>query len=121
MKILIVEDDDERRGLLKKYLQNNAIEVLVAQDGYEAMTLLKSYKVDLIMSDANMPGMDGYILAKRAKSDPDIKSTPFFLYSSKQIPYDNIDLAMELGADRCLVNTEIKDIGEEALSFLNKI
>lgn len=118
MKILIVEDDDDRRGLLKKYLQSNSIEVLVAHDGYEAMTLLKSYKVDLIMSDANMPSMDGYVLAKRAKKDPDIKDTPFFMYSSKLISRDNINLAIKFGVDKCLINSEIVDIGNEALQFL---
>jgi len=121
MKILIVEDDDERRGLLKKYLQSNSIEILSACDGYEALILLKSYKVDLIMSDANMQGMDGYILAKRAKKDPDIKSTPFFLYSSRRISDINIDNAKELGVDKCLINTEVTEIGKEVLNYLSKL
>jgi len=119
MKILIVEDDDDRRKLLKKYLQSNAVEVFSARDGYEALVLLKKCRVDLIMSDANMPGMDGYHFAGEAKSDPNIKDTPFFLYSSSYIPRSNIELALELGADRCLVKNEINEIGEEALHYLN--
>lgn len=120
MTILIVEDDNERRGLLKKYLQSNSIDILSACDGYEALLLLKSYKVDLIMSDANMQGMDGYILAKRAKKDSDIKSTPFFLYSSKLISDRNIENAKELGVNKCLISTKIEDIGREVLNYINE-
>lgn len=119
MKVLIVEDDNETRLLLKKYLQSNSVEVITAQDGLAAMTILKSHKVDLIMSDANMLGMDGYVLAKRVKRDADIKMTPFFLYSSSSLPPSNVELAFDLGVDRCLPQKEIQDIGNAALDYLN--
>src|SRR5216684_4252673 len=102
MIILIVEDDERRAQDLRNYMQTRSVKVLLAQDGYEAMTLLNSHKVDLILSDANMPAMDGYILAKNVKKDISMKNTPFFIYSSRELPEDNRNLALRLGADRCL-------------------
>jgi PleD family two-component response regulator len=120
MTILIVEDDSQRAKDLKKYLQSKMVDVLLAQDGYEALLRLKQYKVDLILSDANMPFMDGFVLAKNVKANSETKTTPFFLYSSRYIPEDTKDLAFELGVDRCLEETNTNKIGEEALIYLRQ-
>lgn len=119
MIVLIVEDDDERAKELQLFLQTKLTKVIRAHDGYEALIILKKHKPDLILSDVNMPAMDGYRLVKRVKENESTKSIPFFVYSSSPISDDNKELALELGADRCLNNTEIDGIGSEALSYLN--
>ena len=116
--ILIVEDDRHRALTLKKYLQTNSVEVLLAEDGLEAMTILRTEKPDLILSDANMPGMDGFALARNVKSNETIKRLPFFLYSSKRLPDDNTSLAYRWGVNRCIMNEDIEEIGYEALAYL---
>lgn len=119
MKILLVEDDEERADELKKYIQSKTVSVLVATDGYDALQLLKTNKVDLIISDANMPFMDGYILAKNVKKD--FKTTPFFMYSSRYLPESNRELALEMGADKCLKSIKPEEIKNEVMAYLETI
>lgn len=115
MNILIVEDDEDRAKELKQYMQTKSIRIITARDGMEALMILRKQivPIDLILSDSNMPAMDGFRLAKEVKK---LFTTPFFLYSSRRITEDNKNLAMELGADHCLDNTEIDGIGSEALT-----
>ena len=113
MKILIVEDDAKKARQLRDYMQSKSAEVILAEDGYQAMNTMKDQQFDLVMSDANMPYMDGYVLAKNVKKE---FRTPFFMYSSSEIPPDNKELAKRFGADLCLVNTGILEICTEALS-----
>lgn len=114
MIILIVEDEESRAKELKNYMQTKSIRVITARDGMEALIILRKQNVDLILSDSNMPAMDGFRLAKEVKK---LFSTPFFLYSSKQITDDNKELALGLGADHCIDNTEADGIGSEALTI----
>jgi len=115
MRILIVEDDVDRGMALKDFMQTKSVQVFSAQDGFEALKILKTQKVDLILSDINMPYMDGYVLAKNVKHEESTKGIPIFMYSSRLIPDDNRSLVIELGADRCLNNINTAEIGEEAL------
>jgi len=117
MIILIVEDEDKRAKELQSFLQTKLTKVIRARDGYEALIILKKHKPDLILSDINMPSMDGYRLVKRVKEDEKTKAIPVFIYSSSRISDDNKELAMELGADHCLDNTEVDGIGSEALTI----
>jgi len=117
MIVLIVEDEDNRAKELQSLLQTKLTKVIRARDGYEALIILKNHKPDLILSDVNMPSMDGYRLVKRVKEDDKTKAIPFFVYSSRPLSRDSKELAMELGANHCLDNTEIDGIGSEALSI----
>ena len=121
MTVLIVEDDLTRALTLKKYLQMNSIKVITAEDGFGAMKILENEVPDLILSDANMPGMDGYSLVKNVKSDEHTKRIPFFLYSSRNIPQDNEQLAYRFGVNRCITNIDVDEIGHEALLAFNAI
>ena len=117
MIVLVVEDEDERAKELQSYLQTKNTKVIRAHDGFEALIFLKNHNPDLILSDINMPGMDGYRLIKRVKENEATRSIPFFVYSSRPLSSDSQDLTKELGADHCLQNTEIDGIGSEALSI----
>ena len=118
MLILLVEDDVDRLKALKDCLTSSNVRVLTAQDGYEAMTMLKTNRVDLIFSDVNMPYMSGYALAKNVKDDKDTKAIPFIMYSSRPMTDDNKELAMEMGADGCISGTEPKDIRDGAMAYI---
>lgn len=117
MIVLIVEDEDNRAKELQSFLQTKKTKVVRAKDGFEALIFLKNHIPDLILSDVNMPGMDGYRLIKRVKENESTRSIPFFVYSSRPLSEDSQDSAMELGADHCLQNTEADGIGSEALSI----
>lgn len=64
--ILIADDDTATRDLLKRALESDGHRVTVAADGSEALELLKRAVVDLLMSDVQMPGVDGIRLAAEA-------------------------------------------------------
>ncbi len=80
MKILVVDDSSLMRNFAKGSLQtlklNNVTE---AGDGVEALAELKKGKYDLILSDLQMPNMDGLELLKAVRSDIGLKNIPFII------------------------------------------
>ena len=69
-RILVVDDEDVLRDMLGDALRLSGFEVLEAADGSKALTLLQKEAVDLIVSDVNMPGMDGTETLQRIRAMP---------------------------------------------------
>ena len=69
-KILIVDDDKDIHELINRILSSNGYRVEVASDGFEAGTNILRFKPDLMILDLFMPGMDGFQVCKRIKTDP---------------------------------------------------
>ncbi|MEO6223331.1 MAG: response regulator, partial [Vicinamibacterales bacterium] len=67
VKVLVVDDEQDARDLLKRLLSDCAAEVLTASTAAEAMTLLESEKPDILISDIGMPDVDGYGLLKMVR------------------------------------------------------
>jgi CheY-like chemotaxis protein len=65
--VLFVEDDRQVRDSVFEILRFHGFEVLVAEDGYEAIRLLVEFPVDLMFTDVVMPGLSGFELAEQAK------------------------------------------------------
>ena len=59
LRILLTEDDDDQRALFREILTEAGYEVLEARSGHEALELLKRERLDLVVLDIQMPGMDG--------------------------------------------------------------
>ena len=93
--ILVVDDDDRIRCLLKEYLNENNFLVSTAQNSEEAKIKLNHFKFDLIVLDVMMPGQSGYELTKEIKND---KSPPIILLTAKG-EVENRIKGLELGAD----------------------
>ena len=73
-RILLAEDDDSMRSFLAKALKRAGHEVIDADNGLDALTLLGESGFDLLLADVVMPGMDGIELARRAaKEQPGIR------------------------------------------------
>ena len=80
MKILVVDDSSLMRGFAKGSLKNLKLNnVTEAGDGVEALAELKKGKYDLILSDLQMPNMDGLELLKAVRSDIGLKNIPFII------------------------------------------
>ena len=93
--ILIVDDDNRIRNLLKEYLNDKNFLVSTAQNSEEAKTKLTHFKFDLIVLDVMMPGQSGYELTREIKGN---NSPPIILLTAKGEVEDRIK-GLELGAD----------------------
>ena len=81
-RIMIVEDDKNLRRLMEAVLTQNGYHVVPASDGQEALDLLESVYVDLIISDIMMPNMDGYTLTRELRDAN--YSIPVLLITAKE-------------------------------------
>ena len=97
-RILIVEDDDMLRDVMKDILQSETHEVLPARDGREALELFEDFCPDLIVSDISMPRMDGFTLLAAIREKP-IGATVPFLFTSALTDRSNVNRARRLGMD----------------------
>ena len=81
---MVVDDFSTMRRILRKILKDLQFkEIIEAENGVEALRLLKSNKVDLIVSDWNMPTMDGLELLNRVRADERLKGIPFMMVTAE--------------------------------------
>jgi two-component system chemotaxis response regulator CheY len=78
-QILAVDDSVSMRQMVAFTLKGAGHDVTEASDGSQALNLAKSKKFDLVLSDVNMPNMDGITLTKELRSLPDFKFTPILI------------------------------------------
>lgn len=99
-QILVVDDDVEMLALLERVLSDNGYRPFMARDGTEALELLETRQIDLILSDVAMPGLNGYQLCQRVKSSPQPgwALIPFIFISARTLASD-IRYGKSLGAD----------------------
>ena len=97
--ILVVDDREVDRRLLRKMLESRGYEVEEAADGEEGLEMVKLHKPDLIIADTLMPMMDGFGFLRNIKKDESAKSIPFILYSAVYTSQRDEKLALLLGAD----------------------
>ncbi len=93
--ILVVDDDDRIRELVKEYLNKNGFIVSTGSSSGEAKTQLEYFKFDLIVLDVMMPGQNGFELTKEIKKNSNI---PIVLLTAKGEVEDRIE-GLEIGAD----------------------
>jgi two-component system chemotaxis sensor kinase CheA len=81
-RILVVEDSITSRTLITSILSAAGFQVQAATDGIEGYTLLKSEPFDLVVSDIEMPRLDGFGLTERIRKDPALKDIPVILVTA---------------------------------------
>lgn len=111
MKILIVDDCRSTRKLLGLYLISNGYEVSFAENGIEAVERLGTEDVNLVVTDLNMPYMDGIELLKTIKADPAHSHIPVLVVTTEQDPEER-ERALSAGANGFLV----KPVSAEAVT-----
>jgi two-component system sensor histidine kinase/response regulator len=100
MKVLIVDDIETNRKLLRVNLEAEGLETFEASDGIEALMALEHQKADAIISDILMPHMDGYQLCQEIRKDNRFENVPFIFYTSTYTSPGDEKLAINCGADR---------------------
>jgi two-component system chemotaxis response regulator CheY len=83
MKILIVDDDKTTRKLLGLYLKSKGFEVLQAENGLDGLEKLGSENVNLVISDLNMPYMDGIEFVKAVRADAQQSHLPILMITTE--------------------------------------
>ncbi len=82
-KIMIVDDSSSIRQVVSIALKSNGYEVIEACDGRDALSKLDGSKIHLIISDVNMPNLDGIGLVKEVKQNPAYKFTPIMMLTTE--------------------------------------
>jgi two-component system chemotaxis response regulator CheY len=112
IKILIVDDFATMRRILKNILKQLGFKNLVeADDGTSAWDVLEGQKIDLIISDWNMPKMTGLELLKKVRASDNLKKTPFLMVTA-EAQKQNVIEAVQAGVS----NYVVKPFTAEAIS-----
>lgn len=109
-RILVVDDSFTVREVERGLLAARGYEVEVAVDGMDGWNCLRSGRFDLVVSDVDMPRMNGHELARRIKGDPRLRDLPVMMVSYKDREEDRL-LGLEAGADLYLPKSEFRNDG----------
>lgn len=107
-RVLVVDDSLTVREFERKLLSSNGYMVRVAVDGIDGWNALRSESFDLVVTDVDMPRMDGIELVRLIKKNPQLKSIPVMIVSYKDRPEDR-QRGLEAGADYYLAKTSFHD------------
>jgi two-component system chemotaxis response regulator CheY len=116
IKVLVVDDFATMRKVIRNLLKQIGYENIVeAEDGVVALKLLKSQKIDLVISDWNMPNMTGLELLKAVRADEDLKQTPFLMVTAEALQ-DNVVAAVKAGVSNYIVKPFTAETLNEKIS-----
>ncbi|MFI5210800.1 MAG: ATPase, T2SS/T4P/T4SS family, partial [Gemmatimonadales bacterium] len=96
--VLLVDDEDTLRRVMKDLLEREGYRVAEARDGVEALDEVDRRAPDIIVLDLNLPGMDGYTVLSKLRSRPTTRNVPIIVLTAKG-DEDNEVRVFELGAD----------------------
>ena len=96
--ILVVEDHEDNRRIMRDLLMSSGYEVIEADTGEKGVTAAETYRPDLILMDVQLPGMDGYEATRRIKANPDLQKVPIIVVTSYALSGDDVK-AFEAGCD----------------------
>lgn len=97
-KILVIEDTEDNRQILRDLLGMAGYDMIEAHDGAEGVVKAAEHRPDLILMDIQMPVMDGYEATRRIKADPSLTAIPIIAVTSYALSGDE-DKARAAGCD----------------------
>ena len=119
--ILIIEDDDFFRELIRKKLVSEGFEVSESIDGEKGIETIKEIHPDLVILDLLLPSIDGFEVLSKVKADASIAQTRFIVLSNLG-QQEDIERGLRLGADDFLIKSQfdIDQIMDKVKTVLNK-
>ncbi|MBC7445062.1 MAG: response regulator [Polaromonas sp.] len=113
--IVVIDDDAGIRLLVSQVLKKDGLQVMVAEDGAKGLALVREHKPDLVVSDVQMPLMDGFEVLDQMRNDPALAATAVILLTSLQ-DRSYVRLGMTTGADDYLTKPFAPQELREAVS-----
>ncbi|MBL0715885.1 MAG: response regulator [Desulfosarcina sp.] len=96
--VLVVEDQEDNRRIMRDLLASGGYEVIEAVTGIEGVQAAETHQPDLILMDVQLPGIDGYEATRRIKANPALRQVPIIIVTSYALSGDDIK-AYEAGCD----------------------
>jgi two-component system cell cycle response regulator DivK len=96
--ILVVEDQEDNRRIMRDLLTSANYEVMEAVSGEEGVAAAETHRPDLILMDIQLPGLDGYEATRQIKAKPDLNHIPIIVVTSYALSGDDVK-AFEAGCD----------------------
>jgi len=109
-RVLVVDDSISVRELVRQLLVSRGYEVQVAVDGMDAWARLREWPCELVITDVDMPRMDGIELTRSIKQDPRLRSLPVVIVSYRDRPEDRAR-GLEVHADAYLTKSDFQEHG----------
>jgi two-component system chemotaxis sensor kinase CheA len=103
-RLLVVDDSLTTRTLERSILETAGYDVAVAVDGSDALRIMRSQPVDLVVSDVQMPNLDGFGLTTEIRRDPQLRNVPVVLVTSLDAP-EHRERGAAAGADAYIVKS----------------
>ena len=97
-RILVVEDQEDNRQILRDLLANAGYDMIEAEDGEQGVAAANNERPDLILMDIQLPVLDGYEATRRIRTNPDLRSVPIIAVTSYALAGDE-DKALAAGCD----------------------
>lgn len=97
-RILVVEDQEDNRTILRDLLTHAGLEVLEAATGEEGVRMAEAHRPDLILMDIQLPALDGYEATRRIKAQPGLRAIPIIAVTSYALSGDELK-ARDAGCD----------------------
>ena len=116
INFLVVDDFATMRKVLRNLLKQSGYEnVVEAEDGVSALQIIKTQKIDFIISDWHMPSMTGLDLLKSVRADKEVSDTPFLMITAETVP-DSIMSALKAGASSYIVKPFTAEVLNERIA-----
>jgi CheY-like chemotaxis protein len=96
IRVLYIEDNEQNFYLVNFILKTKGYEIIRARDGHEGVDLADEVNADIILLDIQLPGMDGYAVARALRAKPDLKTIPIVALTSYAMSGDR-EKAFEAG------------------------
>jgi two-component system cell cycle response regulator DivK len=96
--ILYVEDNPDNRNLLRRILMAEGFEITLAETANQAFQILETLRPDIILTDINMPDMDGYTLTAKIRAMPNMTGIPIVALTANVMKGDK-EKSLEAGCD----------------------
>ena len=97
-RILVVEDQEDNRRIVRDLLTSAGYEMIEAVTGEDGVAMAETHRPDLILMDIQLPGLDGYEATRRIKANPALRHIPIIVITSYALSGDDVK-AREAGCD----------------------